>query len=514
MMKIQSMLNPTDSAPYLSRESTPVQSPASSCRAFSPPRSTPKPDKVQKDGFVNTTGNPKGAVRYTPFEVRRDPEIGPVLDKYHVVPDQNMGRFKDYPRYIPYTSSKKDFQNKTGRKGFDVFQYEFIVRDRGNPSKTKKHLVLWDYQVGLVRITPFFKALNYSKTTPNKVLQLNEGLDGLTVSITGGSLAAQGYWMPFDCAKAVMATFCYDIRHLLTPMFGKDFMEICLLPTDNAFGTFKIDPAIVRACTEDMRTWRTLYAHDAPRSAPGSPQSPSDAYTPTSAPSTPLLHKSLRPRATKRKHNPFSGETESGYGTDPDRDFASSSTYTSPQVSPKTVFVKSEWTSINRVDRAKRVDSPMTGLLVDPTPPVPSPKKIDRTKRAIDIEEFMGETEGSDDDLRRLPPARLIRSAAKKEKSSKLRAKEWQAANILLGMATTDQCLTSPSQTSAASPSVTMDATPATEVCDPMEWTAVELPVRAKNLKDESTRSNKRTAAEALLSHEPFRKRSFRRSSL
>lgn len=29
----------------------------------------------------------------------------------------------------------------------------------------RKHLVLWDYQVGYVRITAFFKALDYTKVS-------------------------------------------------------------------------------------------------------------------------------------------------------------------------------------------------------------------------------------------------------------------------------------------------------------------------------------------------------------
>jgi hypothetical protein len=69
---------------------------------------------------------------------------------------------------------------------------------------------MWDYNVGLVRITPFFKSCNYSKvsasssaadhlpnadssqTTPARMLNVNPGLKQNTFSITGGALAAQG----------------------------------------------------------------------------------------------------------------------------------------------------------------------------------------------------------------------------------------------------------------------------------------------------------------------------------
>jgi len=49
-----------------------------------------------------------------------------------------------------------------------VFQYTFrvppgTVRKQPENFHNKDHVVMWDYQVGLVRITPFFKALVHSK---------------------------------------------------------------------------------------------------------------------------------------------------------------------------------------------------------------------------------------------------------------------------------------------------------------------------------------------------------------
>jgi hypothetical protein len=39
-----------------------------------------------------------------------------------------------------------------------VFQYTFKI-----PGEDAEYPVLWDYNVGLVRITPFFKCCKYSK---------------------------------------------------------------------------------------------------------------------------------------------------------------------------------------------------------------------------------------------------------------------------------------------------------------------------------------------------------------
>ena len=82
------------------------------------------------------------------------------------------------------------------------------------PHEEKRQTVMWDYNNGLVRITPFFKALEYSKvsdlphdpatltdmakTMPARMLAKNPGLREICHSITGGSLAAQGMQYSFS----------------------------------------------------------------------------------------------------------------------------------------------------------------------------------------------------------------------------------------------------------------------------------------------------------------------------
>lgn len=41
-----------------------------------------------------------------------------------------------------------------------VFQYTFKV-----PGEEKEYVVVWDYNVGLVRMTPFFKSCKYTKVS-------------------------------------------------------------------------------------------------------------------------------------------------------------------------------------------------------------------------------------------------------------------------------------------------------------------------------------------------------------
>ncbi|EKG13451.1 hypothetical protein MPH_09477, partial [Macrophomina phaseolina MS6] len=97
-------------------------------------------------------------------------------------------------------------------------------------------------------------------TTPARVLNINPGLREISHSITGGALSAQGYWMPFDAARAVAATFCYHIRHALTPIFGPDFAARCMHPGDPAFASFKIDRAVVQRSAAQTNEWRLLHS--------------------------------------------------------------------------------------------------------------------------------------------------------------------------------------------------------------------------------------------------------------
>ena len=129
---------------------------------------------MTKDGAVFAKGKIKGEVNYAPFE-RLDEEIMREVQKFQVYP---LGKIQEYSRHIPYNSEKKSFLEKTGRESFEgkkpypsrpvtstdssiaVFQYVFKV-----PGDDKDYIVMWDYNIGLVRITPFFKCCKYSKVS-------------------------------------------------------------------------------------------------------------------------------------------------------------------------------------------------------------------------------------------------------------------------------------------------------------------------------------------------------------
>jgi hypothetical protein len=65
-----------------------------------------------------------------------------------------------------------------------------------------------------------------------------------------------GYWVPWQAAKELAATFCWDIRWALTPVFGNDFPQKCTPPHHPSYGNFVISPAIVQFCTDETVRFR------------------------------------------------------------------------------------------------------------------------------------------------------------------------------------------------------------------------------------------------------------------
>lgn len=130
--------------------------------------------------------------------------------------------------------------------------------------------------------------------------------------------------MPFEAAKAMAATFCYSIRYALTPLFGVDFVSLCIKPEDPSFAHMVIDGKIVRDCTAIARDFRAI--------SRGASHADTTSVKPTSSPKT---------WSTKSPQgNPGDpADSESGYGTDTDR----SDRYLSSPQTPLTTG----WTPLN-----------------------------------------------------------------------------------------------------------------------------------------------------------------------
>ncbi|ETN41083.1 uncharacterized protein HMPREF1541_03018 [Cyphellophora europaea CBS 101466] len=330
--------------------------------------------KICKDAPIFTRGPPRGTLRFPPHEYAADilvPNTDKLLKDFHdhfdVYPSGgNMG---DYPRHIPYNSEKRVYLDKTARDFFEVFQYQFRVP---GDEAGKVYTMLWDYNIGLVRTTPLFKCCGYGKTTPAKMLNKNVGLRDICHSITGGALVAQGYWIPYAAAKAIAATFCYSIRYALTPVFGIDFIDLCVEPMDPRFGCMLIDQAITEQCRAEAARFKELelqFPTARPTSAPGSRSASPRTPTPTLAHRVPTV---LRFKPVN------AGGVGVGSGTDDDGPDAPSSSSTSDMaseserdisepddtyalspantLSPSTPVFHNVWTAANAPRSAPRLD--------------------------------------------------------------------------------------------------------------------------------------------------------------
>ncbi|KAL2408621.1 hypothetical protein ABEF93_005628 [Exophiala dermatitidis] len=281
-----------------------------------------KKQKICKDAAVFKPGNIRGECRYPPYE-DDDPVLAAKHQMFEVYP---VGNIASYPRHIPYNSEKKLYLERTGRESFEVFQYQYKV-----PGDSTTYTMLWDYNIGLVRTTPLFKCGNYSKTTPAKMLSRNVGLKDICHSITGGALVAQGYWIPYEAAKAVAATFCWKIRYALTPVFGKDFPEMCIPEDADGFGSMQIDPEITKRCAAQAQVYRELELQGAGTSSSSIP-----------SPRTPLTQPSRAP-VKKLMPKPHQvPDTSSEYSTDSGRE----DKYELSSASPQIAF-SDPWSAVN-----------------------------------------------------------------------------------------------------------------------------------------------------------------------
>ncbi|KAI0863688.1 hypothetical protein F4860DRAFT_501683 [Xylaria cubensis] len=268
MLSLSSLLNPAPPGSSFGNQLPPSpesSSPTDSCAEDSMflDRPTMPKQKMPKDAAIFTKSKPKGAINFHPYEDLDEVSLHRVR-RFQVHP---LGKIREYSRHIPYNSGKKDFFEKTGRESFEVFQYVFKV-----PGNDVEYAVMWDYNIGLVRMTPFFKCCKYPKTTPAKMLNSNPGLKEITHSITGGSIMAQGYWMPYQCAKAVCATFCYNISGAMIPIFGPDFPTLCTQVDAPEYSRMIIDPAIIIRSTREAEYYRHVYSNTASGNRNDSPK--------------------------------------------------------------------------------------------------------------------------------------------------------------------------------------------------------------------------------------------------
>ena len=124
-----------------------------------------------------------------------------------------------------------------------ITAYEFPINN---------HWVIWDYETGWVHLTGIWKAslnVEEANVSPSHmkadIVKLLESTpkeyQHYIKRIRGGFLKIQGTWLPYKLCKILARRFCYYIRFALIPIFGVDFPQSCLNPTERGFGELKLD---------------------------------------------------------------------------------------------------------------------------------------------------------------------------------------------------------------------------------------------------------------------------------
>ncbi|KAH7197798.1 uncharacterized protein B0J16DRAFT_352575 [Fusarium flagelliforme] len=342
MLSLKGLLNPAPQGENTSSFSQP-NSPPEFPPAFNNRMPSNQPQgrvlmSSDRAGFKDanlTKSKLRGQVRFPPYE-RLDEVSLQEIRRHRVTP---FGYIHEACLHIPYNSGKKDFFEKTGRESFEVFKYEFVSLENGT-----EYAIMWDYNIGLVRMTPFFKCLGYGKTIPAKMLGLNPGLKEITHSITGGAIAAQGYWMPYQCAKAICATFCHPIAGALIPIFGPDFPAICIPPGTPEYARMVINRQIVIDATQEADTWR-MQMSTIPPKFPSATSFPRDDRN-----AQPIYP----PDERRNRHRPRLFCDPSWAMEDPDRHYLSAPDSASSTGSGLPGYMVtsrpgSSWTSTNRI---------------------------------------------------------------------------------------------------------------------------------------------------------------------
>jgi hypothetical protein len=196
------------------------------------------------------------------------------------------------------------------------------------------------------------------------MLNRNPGLRDICHSITGGALVAQGefieqyitrhshmvgYWMPYEAAKAIAATFCWNIRYALTPVFGIDFPGLCIPPDSDKYGDMVIDPAITKRCASQAKKYLEM-EHSNSQASTATPNPPT--------PDTPTYPRYIKQPRPDRLH------LASAYGSNNSSD--DNYSLSSPEPGFRNI-----WTPANTPRSVPQLSSPHT--LYDTRPPKPSP---------------------------------------------------------------------------------------------------------------------------------------------
>ncbi|KAG0649510.1 hypothetical protein D0Z07_4562 [Hyphodiscus hymeniophilus] len=304
MLSVASLLNPVKpemrGTPQPTNSSPSLMSPSHGSPMLS--STSIKKQKMTKDGAVFAKGRVKGEVRFAPFE-QFDAGTTREVQRFEVYP---LGKIQEYSRHIPYNSEKKNFLEKTGRESFEVFQYIFKV-----PGDDKDYTVMWDYNVGLVRITPFFKCYHTSQDAKLESWSQRDHAQHHRRG-SGSTRILDALLLRPRRLHNILLTHSRrsdpHLRALISiPMRAPEAPE---------HGRMIIDPSIVAQATAEAEAFRVQYTSFTPKSTPRGSYSPQagkiDSFDNMSMRTTPpsSLSRRLRLKRTRGGDNPYGTPTD------------------------------------------------------------------------------------------------------------------------------------------------------------------------------------------------------------
>lgn len=238
------VVKPLASAPVV----TPTQSPMNSARNLSlppvrpvqpnsspssPPRSTPPRSRRTSRSSSTVSASPAGNTRPKPNQRLRLAQLEdvsyPVRFPYHSVPPYMR---TDPLQYVPQPD---DIQSRKYATSVDERNYLTVFEYQVNGQS-----VIWDYYTGYVHLTGIWKAIGNSKADIAKLLDISPQLEPVLRRVRGGYLKIQGTWLPYEVAYGLALRIAYHIRFSLVPLFGPNFPDQCLVPTDPRFGQLSL----------------------------------------------------------------------------------------------------------------------------------------------------------------------------------------------------------------------------------------------------------------------------------
>ncbi|KAI9171229.1 hypothetical protein HJFPF1_00710 [Paramyrothecium foliicola] len=141
-----------------------------------------KPRRMRAHETSSRT-EPRGPINFPPFQ-DLDYACLQLVANFDVKP---FGSIHQIFEHFPYNSEKRDLLEKTGRESIEAFTYDFQV-----PGSDARYVVMWDYNIGIVRLASLFRLCGFNKTGPAQTFSKNPGLLEITPNVTGGAVPAQG----------------------------------------------------------------------------------------------------------------------------------------------------------------------------------------------------------------------------------------------------------------------------------------------------------------------------------